>query len=236
MSTAVKERPILFSAPMVRAILAGDKTQTRRIAKDVRHPDLGNVYAPGALVLEREPQHVIERACPYGRPGDCLWVRETWGYRLSATIPRGDHYVWGHTIEYAADSARKVFESPDMDLAGLPRQRPQRESEEPLSYQEYLTSYWRANRPSIHMPRWACRLLLDIGGVRVERLQDISEADALSEGIIALPGGGFGLPGGAFYHAADPRQSFFMLWESINGDGSVQANPWVWVVEFRRIV
>lgn len=73
----MKERPILFSAPMVRALLAGTKTQTRRIAKPVRHPDLGNVYAPGALVLEHEPQHVIDRCCPYGRPGDRLWVRET---------------------------------------------------------------------------------------------------------------------------------------------------------------
>lgn len=72
----MRERPILFSAPMVRAILGGQKTQTRRIAKPVKHPDLGNLYAPGALVLEREPQHVIDRTCPYGQPGDRLWVRE----------------------------------------------------------------------------------------------------------------------------------------------------------------
>ncbi|MEL5887592.1 hypothetical protein, partial [Listeria monocytogenes] len=74
----MRERPILFSGPMVRAILAGTKTQTRRVAKPVRHPDLGNVYTPGALALEREPQHVIDRTCPYGQPGDRLWVRETW--------------------------------------------------------------------------------------------------------------------------------------------------------------
>ena len=73
----MKERPILFNGAMVRAILSGAKTQTRRIAKPVRHPDLGNLYSPGALVLEKEPQHVIERACPYGQPGDRLWVRET---------------------------------------------------------------------------------------------------------------------------------------------------------------
>lgn len=89
----MKERPILFSAPMVLALLAGTKTQTRRVGKPVRHPDLGNLYDIGALVLEHEPQHVIDRACPYGQPGDRLWVREAW------------HTVDGENAFYRADYA-----------------------------------------------------------------------------------------------------------------------------------
>lgn len=89
-------------------------------------------------------------------------------------------------------------------------------------------------RPSIHMPRWASRILLEIVSVRVERLQDITEADALSEGIVPFAEG-FALPDGAHYHGVDPRVCFFSLWEAINGAGSVASNPWVWVVEFRRV-
>lgn len=85
------------------------------------------------------------------------------------------------------------------------------------------------------MPRWASRITLEVTGVRVERLHDISEADALAEGIVQLRDGGFGLPAGEHYHAADPRISYWSLWEHINGTGSVEANPWVWVVEFRRL-
>ncbi|HFS8927082.1 TPA: DNA cytosine methyltransferase [Pseudomonas aeruginosa] len=87
----MKERPILFNDQMVRAILEGRKTVTRRIAKPVKHPDLGNIYAPGALVLEHEPQHVFDRACPYGQPGDRLWVREAWQGPL---ISDDDRPVW----------------------------------------------------------------------------------------------------------------------------------------------
>lgn len=192
MSTVVKERPILFSAPMVRAILAGDKTQTRRIAKDVRHPDLGNVYAPGALVLEREPQHVIERACPYGRPGDRLWVRETWGYNP-------DHPGMPWHACYRAD--------PGMEYDGIK---------------------WK---PSIHMPRAACRIKLEITDVRVERLQDISDFDAEDEGT-RIWAAEVQKNGNKF---SSIRSAWQAMWESINGSDSWQANPWVWVVEFRRI-
>jgi len=89
-------------------------------------------------------------------------------------------------------------------------------------------------RPSIHMPRWASRITLKITDVRVERLQDISEPDALAEGIVATYGG-YGLPEGEHFHAVDPRQSYWSLWEAINGPGSVEANPWVWAVAFRRV-
>lgn len=96
----MKETGLIFKAPLVRAILEGRKTQTRRIAKPVRHPDLGNVYSPGALVREHEPQHVINRACPYGQPGDRIYVRETFS----------QHPEWGQ-VAFRADG--EEFEDAD---------------------------------------------------------------------------------------------------------------------------
>jgi hypothetical protein len=96
------------------------------------------------------------------------------------------------------------------------------------------TDYGGPWKPSIHMPRKASRILLEVASVRVERLKTISEADALAEGIVQLKDGGYGLPAGEHYHSADPRQSYLSLWEAINGPGSVEANPWVWAVEFKR--
>ena len=219
----MKERPILFSGAMIRAILAGQKTQTRRAAKPVKHPDLGHICTPGALVLEREPQHVIDRACPYGQPGDRLWVRETHSL-LEFSISGRAAPVW-----YWADG-NKI---PEGDYT-----RP---------------------RPSIHMPRWASRILLEIVSVRVERLQSISEADAEAEGCERLDSerdehdwkicpqcGGTRLHsalggGGGVIFDCDCRECdtyvkrYRHLWESINGEGSWAANPWVWVVEFKRV-
>lgn len=235
----MKERPILFSGAMVRALLDGSKTQTRRIAKDVKHPDLGNMYSPGALVLEHEPQHVIDRCCPYGQPGDRLYVRETWGV-ISNTwdgdgemidwtpdrpatpikeMPFGGGYYCGHVI-YAADGPNEW--AGDDDGGGEPR------------------SAWH---PSIHMPRVASRILLEITGVRVERLNECSEEDAIAEGIIPHVRGGW------HWHRHDPsdpddwyqfgyetaRYAYEALWESINGAGSWKANPWVWVPEFKQV-
>ena len=196
----MKERPILFSGPMVRALLAGTKTQTRRIAKPVRHPDLGNMYAPGALVLEHEPQHVIDRCCPYGRPGDRLWVREThmnW-WKLDPANPEGPR-LFSHVAAYAADG-----------------------------YELEPGERWI---PSIHMLRAASRILLEITGVRVERLQDINEMDAAAEGVATWA------PGALSPDSlnADPSDQFRWLWSSINGPDSWSANPWVWVVEFKRV-
>ena len=197
---AMKERPILFSGSMVRALLAGTKTQTRRIAKPVRHPDLGNVYAPGALVLEQEPQHVIDRCCPYGQPGDRLWVREThmnW-WKLDPENPEGPR-LFSHVAAFAADG--------------------------------YVLEPGERWIPSIHMLRAASRILLEITGVRVERLSSICETDALAEG--------------SFIWAREQdtpvrdldeaRLVYHQLWEEINGPGSWDANPWVWVVEFKRV-
>lgn len=216
------ERPILFSGAMVRALLSGAKTQTRRIAKPVRHPDLGNVYTPGALVLEHEPQHVIDRACPYGQPRDRLWVRETWQgpllqeFEMDAdpdwhTASHQHQYQSPKHCEYAADGG------PKPEYTGA---------------DDVLRAGWR---PSIHMPRWASRITLEITRVRVERLQDITEADALAEGIVRQPDDGYGLADTTHYHSRDPRMSYFSLWEAINGAGSVEANPWVWAVEFQKV-
>ncbi|WP_420105752.1 hypothetical protein [Herbaspirillum huttiense] len=228
----MKERPILFSAPMVRAILAGDKTQTRRIAKDVRHPDLGNVYAPGALVLEREPQHVIDRACPYGRPGDRLWVRETWQY--ADWTEEGEPH-----IGYAADGERILIEEYPEEW-GKRLEEVWCELSAPKNYDIDNRAADRRWRPNIHMPRWACRILLEITGVRVERLQDISEAGCWAEGIEEIDGS---LDDLKIVEMAkrmgrcvdDVAPTFAALWESISGPGSWDANPWVWVIEFRRV-
>jgi hypothetical protein len=186
----VSERPILFSGAMVRAILSGAKTQTRRICK------------PQPVSCDQD------RDCPYGQPGDRLWVRE--GFTpLPMQAPTDKASRW--QICYAAGGAE--------------------EREAPAGYNPMLYNYERWS-PSIHMPRWASRITLEITGVRVERLQAISEADAAAEGcdgncpIGHLPAY---MKGPLSYHYAQ-------LWESINGPGSWEANPWVWVVAFRRIV
>lgn len=207
----MKQRPILFSAPMVRAILDGRKTQTRRIAmKPVRHPDLGNMYAPGALVAEREPQHVIERCCPYGQPSDRLWVRETWQSVMNPPAAKDDYGT--HALFYRAT-----------------------EGDRPNWVEDDWT--WR---PSIHMPRWASRIDLEVTGVRLERLQGISATDAIAEGIQRI-GDGFQRfhpdPDDTKYEGItrDPVLSYRGIWEQINGPGSWADNPWVWVVEFKRL-
>lgn len=168
---------------MVRAILAGRKTQTRRIVK------------PLHMATVDAEQFPILAMCPHGRPGDRLWVKETWG-----ALPHMMGGVQRETLRYRADG----------------------------EYQnERGTWRWR---PSIHMPRWASRITLEITDVRVERLQDISEADAKAEGV-SMPDGTPTPPDFWSY-----QQEFRHLWEQINGPGSWDANPFVWVVTFRRIV
>lgn len=189
-----RERPILFSAPMVRAILAGTKTQTRRALA----PDLF-ISSGGAVVrmasVGPATTGIHEAHCPYWRqPGDALWVRETFMDLGACFLYRADA---------AAESERAIV------APGQP---------------------WR---PAIYMPRVASRITLEVTGLSVEQLQDISEANALAEGIVETCGG-FGLPDGSHFHAADPRESYWSLWEAINGPGSVERNPPVWVVEFRK--
>ena len=210
----MKERPILFSAPMVRALLAGTKTQTRRVYKArnggiwPNHNDL-----PG--------MRQILRNSPHGQPGDRLWVRETWGYidpdnsGYEIETGPGAHFApelmqeghalrdfWRRRVAYRATWKEPTY--------GVGPDAPGR---------------WRS---SIHMPRWASRILLEITSVRVERLQDINEADAKAEGV-ELSYDRDRMRGGTW------KGGYRMLWESINGPGSWDANPWVWVLEFKRV-
>ena len=215
---------------MVRAILDGRKTQTRRVVKPQPQVE-GRIFrwagprpkakvSTGAVFInDPSMEHenpIISAFCPFGKPGDRLWVRETWAavhfsidpetgfaddWHGSHDIPPGDGGGYWSKL-YAADS-----HPTDKEDRGF------------------------AWRPSIHMPRWASRITLEVTGVRVERLQEISESDAQAEGIDL---GGFrsGFDGIA---GREHTIEFHSLWESINGPGSWDANPWVWVVEFRRL-
>lgn len=210
---APRERPILFSGPMVRAILEGRKTVTRRVAKPIKHPDLGNIYAPGALVLEKEPQHVIDRACPFGQPGDRLWVRETWQGPLVTDVEMEADPSWYKDRTRYQDPAHCSY----------------RASGDSCEYVDADDNFHCGWRPSIHMPRWASRILLEITAVRVERLNDITTKQARAEGY---PAEREAETGGS---DMDAWLWFRSLWEEINGPTSYNTNPWVWVVEFKRV-
>jgi len=196
----MKERPIIFSAPMVRAILEGRKTQTRRVFK-IRGVD-GRQYqidSPREEIIEFDDGtfHYKSTAglsgpyqCPYGIPGDRLWVRETFRY---------DFY----------DPTRIIYRA-----------------EMPHSEEELKLLPWK---PSIHMPRLASRIDLEVTDIRMERLQEISEKDAEAEGVnVSRETDGFA-------HTKRRILAYFRdLWDSIHGPGAWEQNPWVWVVEFRR--
>ena len=209
----MKERPILFSGPMVRALLDGSKTQTRRIVKP---PYTGCLDAGLGANTD---------LCPYGQPGDRLWVREA--FRFSASL---DLYSPAEVGELALNACCRPAMTPTQFEADGVQVGLWRGFETMLA-----VSVPGKYRPPMFMPRWASRMTLEITEVRVERLQDISEADALAEGIVRQPDGGYGLADTTHYHFTDPRQSYFSLWEAINGAGSWDANPWVWVVSFRRL-
>lgn len=175
----MRERPILFSAPMVRAILEGRKTQTRRALKSAAWPYVDKMIETN----------------PYGQPGDRLWVREAWNWCYAAAKDAsGKGAEDRELIDYAADGHPSVF--------GFK---------------------WR---PSIHMPRWASCILLEVTAVRVERLQDIAPPDCAAEGIFSSD---IVMTDELYLHG------YRSLWESINGPGSWAANPWVWVVEFKKV-
>lgn len=196
-----KERGMIFNAEMVRAILSGQKTQTRRIMKSQPYPSKTREgdywfscnkvrsmvhvsdFISGNSVIP-DVHEFFSTCCPFGAVGDRLWVRETFG-------------DCGARLVYRADSD---------DGASCTVKR------------------WT---PSIHMPRWASRITLEITGVRVERLQDISEVDASAEGITPAVGG--------VEHGWEHRFNFRELWMGIYGESCWQANPWVWVIEFKRV-
>jgi hypothetical protein len=215
----MKERPILFSAPMVRAIIDGRKTQTRRVVKPQPDEYAAMQGDQCMLVHDSSPDmHNSELiACPYGQPGDQLWVRET----FCPIYPQDPNYNGGNPIEYDYAATYKHGDRLG-DSIGIKKK-------------------WT---PSIYMPRAASRIELEITGVRVERLQDISEEDAIAEGVFKKVKDGYGLGdivetidgGEAIYLSrGQARFEYRHLWESINGPGSWDANPWVWVIEFRRI-
>lgn len=205
----MKERPILFSAPMVLAILEGRKTQTRRAMKFQLADDATPEIHDGKL-LWRYPDETL-RAVPYcsgnskyGQPGDWIWVREAWRTAEGFDIYPPRDIQATTPIRYEADGA---WTFPDVGMAG--------------SGGKY--------RPPMFMPRWASRINLEITGVRVERLQDISETDAIAEGVSPDMD--------IVWQTGDdtPVGMFGELWESINGRGSWDVTPWVWVIEFRRM-
>jgi len=211
----MKERPILFKAPMVRAILDGSKTQTRRVVKPQPSRELMTEYEciRQSRLSARTDAEILSDCllCPYGIPGDRLWCRETF-----AIVPR--------TAYARSEGVQQMLRPDDDHDAAI-----------------YRAGWDRSNggfrwRPSIHMPRWASRILLEIVSVRVERLQDISEDDARAEGIeYSERFGGYCVGMAEHYNSHDPRLSYASLWESINGPDSWSANPWVWVIAFRRI-
>lgn len=195
----MSDRPIRFYAPEVRATLAGTKTQKRIVVK----PWEPRISASPKAVPEDVaylPDFTCYRStCPYGQPGDRLWVRET-----SAAIEQPDGL---DGVRYSADSAFRPIESTS-------------EAADRWLAMNHYGGKRSVTVPAIHMPRWASRITLEITGVRVERLQDISEDDCWAEGIPYSPD-------------VDPVHEYRALWESINGPGSWDANPWVWVVEFK---
>ena len=205
----MKEHPILFSAPMVRAILAGTKTQTRMVLKlqppaDAEHHSLADVGHPWHDIYGHNGPAIHRVRCPYGQPKDRLWVREN----FCPIYPEDPHYNGGRPIEYDYQATYKHGHRLG-DLIGEKKK-------------------WK---PSIHMPRTASRITLEITGVRVERLHDISESDAIAEGV-RVHADHHEKPCSSIY---SPVQAYRDLWESINGAGSWDANPWVWVVEFKRV-
>lgn len=209
----IKERPIIFSGPMVKAILEGRKTQTRRVIKPqpldswMREPitDWSEYYKPTRFGLKKHlwiahPTENQEIVCPKGDPGDRLWVKEAIYYSLEHT-----------NFYYSADSQ------------GVGNDRFVRFMESRPDW----TSHYRVN-PKLNprfMFRWASRVTLTITNIRVQRLQDISRADAIAEGVDPFIG----------KDATAWRAGFQLGWNEINGKGAWESNPWVWVIEFRKL-
>jgi hypothetical protein len=204
----MKSKPILFSTPMVQAILEGTKTQTRRIVKPQPKQELEffgwklpeYIQVAFGKGVKTESLHKF----PFGEIGDLLWVRETFR-------PKGHSFPIGEHFEYKATA----------EADGNPINEP-----------------WK---PSIFMPKDAARIFLKITNIRVERLFNISDQDAISEGVEVIHRAEETVPVYKNYLISEnkgttnPRKSFLTLWESINGTQSINDNPWVWVIEFERI-
>ncbi len=261
-----KERPILFNGPMVEAILSGRKTQTRRLLKPFQVPALNEIDGKqfwysivqndrryGFGVEGQTEQECIDQlitmasaACQFGNVGDRLWVRETWAPVNSYGAP---------AIAYRADAEirelMKVRSFLDDDGAFNyedPRVKPYNFSAWASDLLNGIEGQWK---PSIHMPRFACRLMLNITNIRIERLNDISEADAQAEGVerVSVPDNipvedgytkairemwkGYENKQRAYRDTA--KDSFMSLWRDVYGAESWDANPYVWVIEFEAV-
>lgn len=222
----MKERGMIFNGEMVRAILDGRKTQTRRPLKwkQTRFTEIGEREDGSNWPWSEDTEKVCDHwhPCPFGAVGDRIWVRETY---------QGPLFDYEHMESYLEDSSK--FEKPDFCMYradGKP-------APEFYDADDNLHCGWR---PSIHMPRWASRITLEITDVRVERLNGISETDAEAEGINME----------ALFDSQDcydciadhnmtgrptAKGAFKYLWESIYGEENWQANPWVWVIEFKVV-
>lgn len=216
-----RERPILFSGEMVRAILAGKKTQTRRVVKSFKCvTPADGVERDCVMDVDGLPSRLdlgCDSLCPYGQPGDRLWVREAWYRPTTFWLPRGNWKRGGHAV------------------VGYPGAPESRTVEIDREMYRKITAMKPGLRPALFMPRWASRLRLEITGVRNERLQDITEAEAIAEGV-----------NGDYEWAGEARcdskgdlviNQFWSLWDSINAKRGYgwESNPWVWVIEFRRV-
>jgi hypothetical protein len=212
------EHPILFSAPMVRAILEWRKTQTRRVVKEQPRSGAKGLYADRYNKSKQWaywlPDNRMDAprtfSCPYGEPDEKLWVKETFVMEWPEMDPPEEEEEFRRWVvpHYAATE-------PKPDLVD-------QNTERPIGW-----------RPSIFMPRWASRITLELTAVRVERLQDISEEDAMAEGCDRVD------PYVSSYGLDTPcRAAFAQLWDSINAERpgcSWEANPWVWALSFRRV-
>lgn len=233
-AVAFRERPIIFSGPMVRSILDGRKTQTRRVIATPKdcEPDWEPLLAAdGSCNIKWMsfplPGVKMGRTkwlrCPFGRPGERLWVREKWWVAELEGCGIGKSF-----LVYDDEWRQGPYGAKEPSPATFRHIHPGPASPVPK---------WGPH-PSIHMPRWASRLTLEIVSVRVERVQDISGEDALAEGVDWLLPGHGPVPREAQYQgAASYRDGFELVWDAINAKRgfSFASNPWIWALEFRRV-
>ena len=201
--TKITERGMIFNAEMVRALLDGRKTQTRRPIKwkQTRFTEIGEREDGSKWPWSEDAEHACDfwHPCPFGAVGDRIWVREAFRVHSRATDVA--------TLVYKASERNSWTEQT--------RRVPVAVCNKPATPEKWT--------PSLHMPRWASRILLEITGVRVERLRSMSQDDARAEGVIAASG------------PMEAGLAFRELWDSIYGEESWKANPWVWVIEFKRV-
>jgi hypothetical protein len=218
----MKERPILFSSPMVRAINEGRKTQTRRVMKPqiTEETCFAGFEGMGYLPVRRDETPIL---CPYGVPGDRLWARETWYCDhcfgpCYANPPIGSPEEWRGEVSALSPHGDLMYYRADGEIDDL---MPERDG--PVTW-----------RPSIFMPRWASRILLEVTDVRVQRVQEISGDDVLAEGCRLAWGNRQTL--GTDEERAR-KDLYSQLWDSINAKRGLgwDVNPWVWAITFRRI-